>query len=119
MTPSVDPGHGRSARRLYTEADVIRLDLLRHLALSGVNPAAAGPHLGTVDVAEGMAVLWGPVGQRGTEPGFKVVPASELHAAVTAGGAWVVYDGRDEVLSRLAVVAAGEASTDTTNRRLA
>lgn len=94
VTPSVDPGEGRSGRRRYSADDVVRLDLLRHLAVSKVNPAAAGPLVARSDVPAGdVRFVWGPVGAKDADAiGLRVVPAGEALDAVTAAGAWVVYD---------------------------
>lgn len=94
VTPSVDPGEGRSGRRRYSADDVVRLDLLRHLAVSKVNPAAAGPLVARCDVPAGdVRFVWGPVGAKDPDAiGLRVVPAGEALDAVTAAGAWVVYD---------------------------
>src|SRR3954454_21358230 len=55
VTPSIDPGKGRSGRREYSVDDVVRLDLLRHLAQSKVNTAVAGPHVAAFEVPAGDA----------------------------------------------------------------
>lgn len=103
VTPSVDPGQGRSGRRRYSGDDVVRLDLLRHLAVSKVNPAAAGPLVARCDVPAGdVRFVWGPVGAKDAGAiGLRVVPAGEALDAVTAAGAWVVYDP-SSVRARLA-----------------
>src|SRR3954447_985281 len=65
VRPSIDAGEGRSGRRLYSATDVVRLDLLRHLAVSRVNAAVAGPHVAELDVPmQDVRVLWGPVGSK-------------------------------------------------------
>lgn len=94
VTPSVDPGEGRSGRRRYSPDDVVRLDLLRHLAVSKVNPAVAGPLVARCEVPDGdVRVVWGPVGSKDADRiGLRVVPAGEALAAVEASGAWVVYN---------------------------
>lgn len=94
VTPSIDAGAGRSGRRLYSADDVVRLDLLRHLALARVNPAVAGPLVAHCEVAAGdIRMVWGPVGAKDPEQlGLRVVAAGEALAAVEANGAWVVYN---------------------------
>lgn len=94
VTPSVDSGEGRSGRRRYSPDDVIRLDLLRHLAVSRVNPAVAGPLVAQCAVPAGeVRMVWGPVGAKDPEQvGLRVVAAGEALAAVETNGAWVVYN---------------------------
>ncbi len=94
VTPSVDAGEGRSGRRRYSADDVVRLDLLRHLAVSRVNPAVAGPLVGDCELSSGdVRIVWGPVGAKDPDQiGLRVVPAADALAAVEAGGAWVVYN---------------------------
>ncbi len=76
VTPSVDAGEGRSGRRRYSADDVVRLDLLRHLAVSQVNPAVAGPLVGACEVPAGdVRIVWGPVGAKDPDQvGLRVVP---------------------------------------------
>ena len=94
VMPSIDSGEGRSGRRLYSADDVVRLDLLRHLAVSRVNPAAAGPLVARCAVPTGdVRMVWGPVGAKDPEQvGLRVVDAGEALAAVEANGAWVLYN---------------------------
>ncbi len=94
VTPSVDSGEGRSGRRRYSADDVVRLDLLRHLAVSRVNPAVAGPLVAGCEVPAGdVRVVWGPVGSKDPDlVGLQAVGAGEALAAVEAHGAWVVYN---------------------------
>lgn len=94
VTPSVDAGEGRSGRRRYSADDVVRLDLLRHLAVSRVNPAVAGPLVGACAVPAGdVRIVWGPVGAKDPDQvGLRVLPADEALAAVETSGAWVVYN---------------------------
>lgn len=93
VLPSVDLGRGRAGRRLYSPADVVRLDLLRHLAVSKVNTAQAGPQVSNFEVCGGdMLVLWGPVGGKDIEPQLKLVARDEAVTFLAGGGAWVVYD---------------------------
>ncbi len=90
VLPSLDPGKGRSGRRLYSRSDVVRLDLLRHLAISKVNTAHAGPRVSELKLSEAdMVVLWGPVGGKAD---LVVVARAAALSSLTAGGAWVVYD---------------------------
>lgn len=114
VTPSVDAGEGRSGRRRYSADDVVRLDLLRHLAVSKVNPAVAGPLVGACDVPAGdVRIVWGPVGAKDPDQvGLRVVPAGEALAAVETSGAWVVYNPTP-LRDRLA--ATTPASAQTTN----
>src|SRR4051812_29488125 len=79
VRPSLDPGTGRSGRRRYTTEDVVRLDLLRHLAQSRVNAAQAAPQVATFRVPEGdVRILWGPVGSKEPgEPALVAVAAKE------------------------------------------
>ncbi len=112
VTPSVDPGEGRSGRRRYSADDVVRLDLLRHLAVSKVNPAAAGPLVARCEVPAGdVRVVWGPVGAKDADAiGLRVVPAGEALDAVEASGAWVVYNPAG-VRTRLAGATAPAGAT--------
>ncbi len=117
VTPSVDAGEGRSGRRRYSADDVVRLDLLRHLALSRVNPALAGPLVGACEVPAGdVRIVWGPVGAKDADQvGLRVVPVGEALAAVETAGAWVVYNPA-LLRARLAgsqAVAASEPSATT------
>ena len=109
VTPSVDAGEGRSGRRRYSADDVVRLDLLRHLAVSKVNPATAGPLVGACAVPAGdVRIVWGPVGAKDPDRiGLRVVPAGEALTAVEAGGAWVVYNPTP-LRDRLAAAPAAE-----------
>lgn len=106
VTPSVDPGEGRSGRRLYSADDVVRLDLLRHLAVSRVSPAVAGPAVAGCAVLPGdVRMVWGPVGEKDpAKPGLRVVMAGDALGVVERGGAWVVYNPVG-VRRRLAAVA--------------
>jgi MerR HTH family regulatory protein len=106
VAPSLDPGRGRSGRRLYSAGDVVRLDLLRHLAISSVNMAVAGPAVAAFEMPDGdVRVLWGPVGTKdGAGVGLEAVPAGEVLGRLERGGAYVVYNPAG-VRHRLAVVA--------------
>lgn len=94
VTPSVDPGRGRSGRRLYSVGDVIRLALLRHLALSKVNTASAGPACAELEVPdEDRLILWGPIpGSPPDEPSFEVLPPKAALERLELGGAWVLFN---------------------------
>lgn len=94
VTPSVDAGEGRSGRRLYSADDVVRLDLLRHLAVSRVNPAVAGPMVAGCPMPAGdVRVVWGPVGTKDPDQlGLRVLPVDEALEAAGRPGAWVLYD---------------------------
>lgn len=115
VTPSVDPGEGRSGRRRYSADDVVRLDLLRHLAVSRVNPAAAGPLVAGCEIPAGdVRIVWGPVGSKDTDRiGLRVVPAGEALEAVESSGAWVVYNPAG-VRARMAGTVAPGAGTPST-----
>lgn len=114
VTPSVDAGEGRSGRRRYSADDVVRLDLLRHLAMSRVNPAVAGPLVGDCELPSGdVRIVWGPVGAKDPDQiGLRVVPADDALAAVEAGGAWVVYNPAS-LRTRLACSPTAATSTAT------
>jgi DNA-binding transcriptional MerR regulator len=118
VRPSVDPGEGRSGRRLYAPADVIKLHLLRHLAESGVNTSVAGPAVAAFEVPEGdVRVLWGPIGS--VEPGLVIVPGDSALARVEQGGGWVVYNPA-EASARIAVLTGRpQAAADHDARRTA
>ena len=113
VTPSVDAGEGRSGRRRYSADDVVRLDLLRHLAVSKVNPAVAGPLVGECELPSGdLGIVWGPVGAKDPDQvGLRVVPAGEALAAVETSGAWVVYNPTP-LRDRLAAVPAAAAPAE-------
>lgn len=105
VQPSLDPGLGRSGKRLYSVGDVLRLDLLRHLAFSRVNTAVAGPQVAAFDVPDGdVRILWGPVGSKDGEPSLRAVAASEALEQLEQGGAYVVYNPAI-ARARIAVVA--------------
>ena len=91
VLPSVDPGKTRSGRRLYAVDDVVRLELLRHLAQARVNTSVAGPVVASFEVpGDDALVLWGPIGI--ADPGLCTVKRSGLLDFLTRGGAWVAYD---------------------------
>lgn len=94
VKPSLDAGQGRSGRRIYSLEDVIRLDLLRHLTVSGVNPAVAGPAVADFPVPDTEArVLWGPMGTKGDAgPALQPVAPQEALHHLELGGAYVVYN---------------------------
>lgn len=99
VRPSIDAGVGRSGRRLYSPADVVRLALLRHLGLARVQAAVAGPAvaaLGLGDMAD-IRILWGPIGE---DAALQVVSSAQALPVVEDGGAWVVFDPAP-VLARL------------------
>ena len=112
VTPSIDAGEGRSGRRRYSADDVVRLDLLRHLAVSRVNPAVAGPLVGDCELPAGdVRIVWGPVGAKDSDQiGLRVVAAADALVTVEAGGAWVVYNPTP-LRDRLATTAPASAQT--------
>ncbi len=90
VRPSIDPGSGRAGRRQYCWSDVVRLDLLRHLAESKVNTAIAGPAIAELIVPDrDIRVLWNLSGE--ADP-LHVVDADAALKHLEAGGAWVVYN---------------------------
>lgn len=92
VVPSIDRGEGRWGRRQYSTSDVIRLDLLRHLAQSGVNTAVAGPAIADLVVPDGdVRILW----RLSSEPGaVEVGSAQDALTRTEGGGAWVIYNPR-------------------------
>jgi len=73
--------------RRYAAVDVVRLAALRHLARSGFDVAAYGPHVGQLDLTEGMVMVVGD------DPhSIAVVEVEDLTAAVTVEGRWSVFD---------------------------
>jgi hypothetical protein len=92
VTPSIDRGEGRAGKRLYSARDVVRLDLLRHLALSGVSPTVAGPSVVELPIDESAFILWGPAGLREAPTGLRSV-ATEREALelMQRGGSYVLY----------------------------
>jgi len=106
VRPSLDQGRGRAGRRLYSAADVVRLDLLRHLAMSKVNTAQAGPRVADVEVPDDDSLmLWGPVGGKDGDAHLRVVERAEAVDFLADGGAWVVFDP-EPVRARIARVVA-------------
>jgi DNA-binding transcriptional MerR regulator len=105
VRPSISLGEGRSGKRLYAADDVVRLSLLRHLALSRVNASVVGPMVAELEIpAEDVRVLWGPVGAKHPdEPAFAVVDADQVLAFLDRPGAFVVYDP-EHARRRIAVI---------------
>lgn len=90
VRPSIDAGSGRAGRRQYRWSDVVRLDLLRHLAVSKVSTALAGPAISELIVPDrDIRILWN---LSGDDDPLHVVDAEEALRLVEAGGAWVVYN---------------------------
>lgn len=50
VVPSLDPGLGRSGRRIYSPSDVIRLAALRHFSASGWGIALVGEMMKSITV---------------------------------------------------------------------
>jgi hypothetical protein len=119
VTPSVDAGIGRAGRRLYSIDDVVRLALLRHLAISRVNATVAGPAvsaLATVDESE--VVIWGPVPAGSSdEPSLAVVAASSALQVLEEGGAWVVFDPTPILQSARRKIDIGDVKETATRMR--
>lgn len=95
VRPSVHTGRSRSGRRLYLPSDVIRLNLLRHLARSKVNTTLAGEAVVDFSVPDDESlVVWGPTGVSVSddEIGLRVVAADRLLEVVEQAGGWVVYN---------------------------
>jgi hypothetical protein len=66
------------------------LDLLRHLAVSKVSTALAGPAISELIVPDrDIRILWN---LSGDDDPLHVVDAEEALRLVEAGGAWVVYN---------------------------
>jgi hypothetical protein len=92
VVPSIDRGEGRWGRRQYSTSDVIRLDLLRHLAQSGVSTGVAGPAVAELVVPDAdVRILWNLSGEPGP---LQVVSAEDALAWIEGGGAWVIYNPR-------------------------
>jgi DNA-binding transcriptional MerR regulator len=93
VRPTVDAGLGRAGRRVYSADDVVRLHLLRHLALAKVNMALAGPAVGGLEIPPGEEViLWGPLERGDVQPGLLVLARDEAWDVLAQGGAWIAYD---------------------------
>jgi hypothetical protein len=94
VRPSISSGEGRWAKRLYAPDDVVRLSLLRHLALSRVNASVVGPLVASLEIPAGdIRVVWGPVGaKQPDEPVLVVVGADEALSYLARPGAFVLYD---------------------------
>ena len=73
---------------------MIRLALLRHLAISKVNTATAGPRVAAFAIPDGNVVFtWGPVpGTQDEEPALGVVSPDAILQRFESGGAWIVFD---------------------------
>lgn len=98
VRPSLDPGKGRAGRRRYSKTDVVRLDLLRHLASSGVNLTVVGPIVATLDMPlVDLRMVWGPLGTREEQPRFAAMPPSDIAAVIERRGSWVVYSPVDAI----------------------
>jgi len=90
VRPSIDPGSGRAGRRQYRWSDVVRLDVLRHLAVSKVSTALAGPAISELVVPDrDIRILWNLLGD---DDPLRVVDVEQALQLVEAGGAWVVYN---------------------------
>jgi len=118
VTPSVDSGTGRAGRRMYSEHDVVRLALLRHLAQSKVNTSVAGPAVADLDIPdEPVIVLWGPVSSSSSDgASLQLVPAAGALERLSAGGGWVVFDPasiRRRIARKFAAANAGDPATTT------
>jgi DNA-binding transcriptional MerR regulator len=123
VRPSIDEGQGRAGRRRYSRADVVRLDLLRHLGKSGVNLTTLGPVVAGLAMPDpNQRVLWGPLGVRDDEPEFMLVPDSDVTERVERAGSWVVYSAArvntrfDEVVGKTTDLGPGRVES---NRRSA
>jgi DNA-binding transcriptional MerR regulator len=122
VLPSIDAGKGRSGRRLYSPDDVVRLDLLRHLAMSKVNTAHAGPRVAELQFGDAdTLVLWGPVGGRDTEAELAVRDRGSVVRFLADGGAWVVFDPQpvSARVARLLGTAHSEPTSGQAQRRSA
>jgi DNA-binding transcriptional MerR regulator len=87
LQPSVDRGRGRSARRLYSEDDVIRLAALAHLGRTKADVGALAPLLGNLELGEGdVLVVAGP------EPSVETIPAADLREHIASGEPFRVFD---------------------------
>jgi DNA-binding transcriptional MerR regulator len=98
---------GRRVRR-YNEGDVLRLAALAHLGRSGLDVAAFGPLVGSLELTAGdSVVVVGPA----TE--LEVIAAGELrnHLRASGPGRYVVFD---PAALRRSLVARHADSTPTT-----
>lgn len=86
VSPSVDRGRGRSARRLYSPDDVVRLAALRHFGGARAD-GALGRSVGALRVPEGDVLVVADAD--GTA---ECVPAARLRARVSRGGPYLVFD---------------------------
>ena len=105
---------GRRVRR-YDDGDVLRLAALAHLGRSGLDVAAFGPQVGTLQLTDGDSmVVVGP----GTE--LEVIAAAELRAHLRASGPgrYVVFDPAP-LRRSLAAQRAGSTPTTLNERRSA
>ena len=59
IQPSIDPGTGRSGRRLYSPEDVLRLAALRHFSHAGWRVESAGVQMAHISLADERFVVIG------------------------------------------------------------
>ena len=123
VQPSLASGQGRAGKRLYAEEDIVRLDLLRHLAMSKVNAAVAGPAVAELALPASLdadiRILWGPVGRNDPDdpPSLRIVDATNALRTLEEGGAFVVYNpaavrARVDALRPSSSIAAGAHTAD-------
>jgi DNA-binding transcriptional MerR regulator len=112
IRPTVDAGEGRAGRRRYAVDDVVRLALLRHLAMSGINPANVAEQVSALVLPSREArIVWGPVGSRQQdEPTLVALDASSVLGVLEGGGAYVVFDPSPVRARAERVIADGDAA---------
>ena len=86
VTPSLDPGRGKSSRRLFDVDDVVRLGVLCHLGRSRRNLTELGPKVQDLDLS-GRFVIVSDSDEVSTGAG-----AEEMIAVVATPGAYTVCD---------------------------
>jgi DNA-binding transcriptional MerR regulator len=86
VTPSLDPGHGKSSRRLFDIDDVVRLGVLCHLGRSRRNLTELGPKVQDLDLS-GRFVIVSEADEVVTQAGDE-----EMIAVIRAPGLYTVCD---------------------------
>lgn len=86
VSPSIDRGRGRAARRLYSADDVVRLAALRHFGGARAD-GALGRSVGALRLPPGDVLVVADA-----DGAAHCVPPGELRARVSVGGPYLVFD---------------------------
>lgn len=111
LQPSVDRGRGRSARRVYSEDDVIRLAALAHLGRTKADVGALAPKLGALQIAGGDVLI-----VAGSEPLVEVVSADKLREHIASGEPFRVFDP-SQLKRRLSEITGGAVEAQPRDER--